>query len=58
MGCSPNPIEGKKAPAFELDVIDYSLNSLNKTATTAVKERLTLDNLNEKPIILYFFASW
>lgn len=52
-GCAPEPIKGTVASPFTITVLDYEGGIASKDNRT-----VTLASLKEKPIILYFFASW
>ena len=52
-GCAPTPIKGTVAAPFTITVLDYDNGVSSKNSRT-----ITLASLKEKPIILYFFASW
>lgn len=52
-GCAPEPIKGTVAAPFTITVLDYDNGVASANART-----VTLASLKEKPIILYFFASW
>ncbi len=53
VGCAPTPIKGTVAAPFTIKVLDYDNGVASKDNRT-----ITLASLKEKPIILYFFASW